>query len=75
MTKEELKKEAMKRVDAAIDNFSQDVRSTLYERLNQEEVKDFLYSLYIDSATPREKKIALLEDLLDKMKGKKQPKE
>ncbi|MBR6612920.1 MAG: hypothetical protein IKK93_11975 [Campylobacter sp.] len=65
MTKE-LEKEAIKRVDAFIDSFSQDIRSTLYDRLNQEDVKDFLYSLYIDSAEPREKKIAKLqESLLD----------
>jgi hypothetical protein len=61
MTKEELEKEAIKRVDAFIDTLSQDVRSTLYNRLNQEDVKDFLYGVYIDSAEPREKRIAKLE--------------
>ena len=70
MTKEELEKEAMERVDAFIDNFSQDVRSTLYDRLNQEDVKDFLYGLYIDSAEPREKRIAELEKERDKYKGR-----
>lgn len=65
MIKEELEKEAVKRVDAFIDSFSQDVRSTLYERLNQEDVKDFLYSLYIDSAEPREKRIIELEQKLE----------
>ena len=73
MNKEELEKEAIKRVDAFINNFSQDIKSTLYDRLNQEDVKDFLYALYIDSAEPREKRIAELEkvceetqELLDK---------
>ena len=59
MTKEELWKEAIKRVDAFIDNLSQDIRSTLYDRLNQEDVKDFLYGLYFDSAEPREKQIEI----------------
>jgi len=61
-TKEELENEAMRRVDAFIDTLSQDVRSTLYDRLNQEDVKDFLYGVYIDSAEPREKRIAELEE-------------
>ena len=33
----------------------------MYDRLNQEDVKDFLYGLYVDSAEPREKKIAGLK--------------
>ena len=69
MTKEKLKQEAIERVDAFIDNFSQDVRSTLYDRLNQEDVKDFLYSLYFDSAEPREKRIAELETENEQIKN------
>lgn len=61
MTKEELEKEAKIKVDAFIDNFKQDVKSDLYDRLNQEDIKDFLYSLYRDCAEPREKRIAELE--------------
>lgn len=57
----ELEKEAKIKVDAFIDNFKQDVKSDLYDRLNQEDVKDFLYALYIDSAEPREKRITNLE--------------
>jgi hypothetical protein len=68
MTKEEREKEAIKRVDAFIDTLSQDVRSTLYDRLNQEDVKDFLYGVYIDSAEPREKRIEELEAQIEKMR-------
>lgn len=61
MTREELYEEAETFVDAIIDTLKQDIRGTLYNKLNQEDVKDALVSVYYDSALPREKRIAELE--------------
>ena len=59
MTEEQLKlhKQAEERINALVDNFKQDIRGTLYKKLSDEEVKDFLISLWVDCTSEYERKI------------------
>ena len=56
-------------INAVIDNYKQDIKGTLYQKLNQEDVRDFLVNFYIDVTKKLENENATLEDVL---KGYKQ---
>lgn len=53
MTEERLKlhEKAKIKINAIIDTYKQDVKGNLYEKLNDEEVKDFLIALWVDCSS------------------------
>lgn len=64
MNHTELIDKAEERINAIIDTYKQDIKGTLYEKLNQEDVKDFLVSLWVDCTRETARKYQAIIDKL-----------